>query len=152
MNKKIKNACQNEYEGIKFKSRLETMTYRTLRELGINVSYEPHTYIIWYGKYPVIPYYTKDKNTRNLYLNNKKMIDIKYTPDFMFEYEGIKVYIECKGMENDVFYIKRKMFRAYLDERYAETGEFSMYFEIYSKRNLLEALDIIKKYATTRKN
>ena len=32
MNKKIQNACPLEYEEIKFKSKLEVMVYKTLKE------------------------------------------------------------------------------------------------------------------------
>ena len=49
-------------------------------------------------------------------------------------------------MENDVFYIKKKLFIKFLDDRYASTGQKSMYFEIYNKRQLLQALEIIKDY------
>ena len=36
INKKIKNATQNTYDNIQFKSRLETIIYKTLKENGIN--------------------------------------------------------------------------------------------------------------------
>jgi hypothetical protein len=42
-------------------------------------------------------------------------------------------------MENDVFPIKKKLFRAWLEEHYPK----SIYFEIYTKRQLLQAIDII---------
>ena len=54
-------------------------------------------------------------------------------------------------MENDVFYIKKKLFRAYLEDLYKETGQKSMYFEIHSKKQLLECIKLIKN-ESCRKN
>ena len=75
-----------------------------------------------------------------------KIIGIRYTPDFYFKYNGLNVYIEVKGIENDVFYIKKKMFIKYLDDLYTEKGEKSIYFEVYTKKQLLQAIEIIKSY------
>ena len=74
--------------------------------------------------------------------NNKKIIDITYTPDFCFDYNDIFVIMEAKGMENDVFYIKKKLFRKYLES----WGRPVLYFELHSKKQLLQAIDIIKSY------
>jgi hypothetical protein len=150
MNKKIKNATPLEYEGIKFKSKLEVMVYKTLKENNFDVFYEPHTFNLWYGFKPRIPFYTpKNKVLIN---NDKKIIDIKYTPDFTFRYKDIDIYIEAKGMKNDTYYLKNKLFRGFLEEKYALSGEFSMYFEIYTKKQLLQAIQIIKDYDSSRNN
>ena len=71
---------------------------------------------------------------------------IRYTPDIYFEYKGIDIWIEAKGIENDVFYIKKKLFRKYLDGVLATTGKKSLYFEVYTKKQLLQAIDIVKSY------
>lgn len=150
MNKKIKNATPLEYNGIKFKSKLEVMVYKTLKENNFDVFYEPHTFNLWYGFKPKIPFYTpKNKVLIN---NDKKIIDIKYTPDFTFRYKDIDIYIEAKGMKNDTYYLKNKLFRGFLEEKYALSGEFSMYFEIYTKKQLLQAIQIIKDYDSSRNN
>ena len=73
---------------------------------------------------------------------------IRYTPDFYFNYNGLDVYIEAKGIENDIFYIKKKMFIKYLDGVLVNTGRKSIYFEVYTKKQLLQAIEIIKDYAT----
>lgn len=139
-NKKIKNASPLEYDGISFKSKLEKMIYQSLREQGFSVEYEPRKFVIWQGFRPTVPFYNKDKTTRMLKLENKKIIDITYTPDFMFEYNGFLVIIEAKGMENDCFYLKKKMFRKWLEDNHPN----SIYFEIYTKKQLLQSLNIIK--------
>lgn len=139
-NKKIKNASPLVFDGISFKSKLEKMTYQTLKENDFPVEYEPKKFIIWEGFKPTVPFYNKDKATRMLKLENKKIINISYTPDFMFMYKDYLIVIEDKGIENDCFYLKKKMFRKWLEENVPK----SVYFEIYTKKQLLQAIDIIK--------
>lgn len=141
VNKKIKNASPLEYDGIQFKSKLEKMIYQTLKENSLPVEYEPHKFIIWEGFRPSVPFYDKDKKTRLLKLENKKIIDITYTPDFVFNYNGYLIVLEAKGLENDRFYLKKKMFRKWLEINQPK----SIYFEIYTKRQLLQAINIIKQ-------
>lgn len=139
-NKKIKNASPLEFDGISFKSKLEKMIYQTLRENSLPVEYEPRKFIVWEGFRPTVPFYDKDKTTRMLKLEKKKIISISYTPDFVFRYNDSLIIIEAKGMENDRFYLKKKMFRKWLENNEPK----SIYFEIYTKKQLLQAIDIIK--------
>ena len=85
-NRKIKNATQNTLNNIEFKSRLEAVIYKSLKESGFEPQYESTKYIIWEGFYPTIPFYNKDSKTGLLKLDNKKLINITYTPDFSFTY------------------------------------------------------------------
>mgnify|MGYP003319723647 CR=1 FL=1 len=43
---------------------------------------------------------------------NKKVLAIKYTPDF----EGKDFIIECKGRPNDTFPLRWKMFKKYVND------------------------------------
>lgn len=139
-NKKIKNASPLEYDGITFKSKLEKMVYQNLKEEGFPIEYEPKKFVVWEGFNPTVPFYNKDKVTRMLKLEKKKIINITYTPDFVFTYNKYLVVIEAKGFENDNFYLKKKMFRKWLEYNYPK----SIYFEIYTKKQLLQAVEIIK--------
>ena len=140
-NKKIRNATPKEFNGIKFKSILEVMVYKTLLSVGFEPLYEKNKFVIWQGLYPSVPFYDKDTTTRMLKLNKKKIIDITYTPDFTFEYNKRLIIIEVKGFENDVFPVKKKLFRKSLEETHPE----ALFFEIYTKKQLLQAIEIIKK-------
>ena len=140
-NRKIKNAHPLEYQGIQFKSQLEKATYIALKDAGFPVQYEPQKFVLWQGFKPTIPFYDKDKKTGVLKLTDKKMMDITYTPDFVFKYRSTLIVIESKGFENDAFPIKKKLFREWL-ENYCPN---SIYFEVYSKKHILQAIDIIKK-------
>lgn len=139
-NKKIINASPLEYDGISFKSKLEKMAYQTLKEQGFPVLYEPKKFIIWEGFRPNVPFYNKDTSTRMLKMDSKKIIDISYTPDLMFEYNNHLIIIEMKGFENNTYPLKKKIFRKWLESNYPN----SIYFEIFTKKQLLQAIDIIK--------
>lgn len=41
---RVRNATPNEYDGIKFRSKLETYTYKKLKESKIKCEYETHRY------------------------------------------------------------------------------------------------------------
>lgn len=142
-NHKVKNATPLEYNNIQFKSRLEVMIYKTLLQEGFNVQYEPAKYIIWEGFKPNVSFYNKDKKTRMLKLDNKRLIDITYTPDFVFEYKDTTIVIEAKGFENDTFPIKKKLFRKWLENQNSQGNKY-IFFEIFTKRQLMQAIDIIK--------
>lgn len=162
-NKKIRNATVCKTGRLTFKSQLEKSVYSTLQQLGLNPQYEPKTYTLWQGFDPITPFYDKETDAnqakriesgdpvknRMLILKTGKITGIRYTPDFYFKYGKLDVYIETKGFENDVFYIKKKLFRHFLDERFKETGQHSIFFEIYTKKQLLQAIEIIKDYEST---
>lgn len=148
-NRRIKNATPEVCLNIQFKSQLEAMVYRTLLQAGFKPEYETHTYIIWSGFRPTVPFYTRDKQKRTV-LNLKKTINITYTPDFYMEYEGLKIIIEAKGQVNDVFPYKFKMFRKYIEE--LPDKDDYIILEVFTKKQLTEFIEIIKAYAVSRKN
>jgi len=164
-NKKIRNATASKVKGITFKSQTEKMVYRTLTEKGIDVKYEPKTFILWDGFIPKTPFYDQEtdkqqeircetlehKTPKVLVLKKASVVGIRYTPDFYFKVDDVDIWFEVKGIENDVFYIKKKLFRKYLDDKLGATGQKSMFFEIYTKRQVLQALDIIKDYVKSSK-
>lgn len=149
-NKKVINATPTEYNGIKFKSLIEAMVYKTLLQYGFEPQYEHVTYIIWSGFRPTIPFYTRSDKTKQQILNLRKLVDVTYTPDFYIEYEGLKIIIEAKGFENDVWPYKFKMFRHLLEQQ--PDKDKYLIFEIFTKKQLLEAIEIIKSYGASREN
>lgn len=149
MNNKVKNAQIIEYKEITFKSKLDLMAYKLLEERGFKPQYEQNTFIIWQGFKPVVPFFTKNK-AKQIINNNKKLINITYTPDIYFEYQGYKVIIEMKGFTNDVYPIKVKLFRKYI-EQLQDSNKYLL-FELYTKQQLLTAIQIIEEYGKTRNN
>jgi hypothetical protein len=147
-NKKIKNATPEEYNNIKFKSKIEIMAYKTLLQHGFKPEYETHTYTIWEGFRPTVPFFTRN-NSKTTILNLKKLINITYTPDFYIEYEGLKIIIEVKGQVNDVFPYKFKLFRKHIED--LPDKDAYIIFEIFTKKQLLECIEIAKKEVVKRK-
>lgn len=137
-NKKIINANPNEYNGINFKSDAERRTYQALLAAGIEADYEAHTFVLSPRVRSTVPFYNRTK-AAGFHLITEPIPRITYTPDFTFTLNGVFVIIEVKGFENDVFPLKRNLFRKYL-----ETVDYPvMYFEIRSKKELLQALGIV---------
>ena len=143
MNRRILNAASIEYDGIEFKSKAEKMVYQTLKENGFSPVYENEKFHFFKGFYPKVPFYDLGKD-RHLHLNKKKLLDITYTPDFTFWLNDTKIIIEVKGWANDIFPLKKKLFRAHL-----ETLDYPViYAEIHTKRQLLEFINIIRNEET----
>lgn len=154
-NKKIRNATICHGDNLTFKSQLEKGFYNTLQQLGFNPQYEPKTFTLIDPFESIIPFYDKepdrqfkkrknngDNEPRKLVRKSSKIQGIKYTPDFYFKYNDLNVYIEAKGIENDRFYLIKKLFLRYLNS----LPDKSIYFEVYTKKQLLQALKIIEDY------
>lgn len=139
INKKIKNANPLEYDGIKFKSRVEVSIYKLLKTHNIEAKYEEKTFILSPSIRPTVPFYNRTKKLG--FHNIMSLIDnITYTPDFTFMYNNILVIIEVKGFENDVFPVKRNLFRKLLET----LNSYCMFFEVRTQKEMLEALKVIK--------
>lgn len=137
-NKKIKNATQTIEQNIEFKSKIEASIYKALLDQGIQPKYEAITYELSTKIRPTVPFFNRIKKVFGL--DMRPVQPVTYTPDFTFNYNGIFVIIEVKGFENDVFSVKRNLFRKYLED--IETPV--MFFEVRTKKELLEALRIIR--------
>ena len=144
-NKKVKNATSTEYDGIKFKSRLEVTIYKALKEKGLYPQYECNKFILQEGFRPSKPHYVKGCciTTASGYA---KVINITYTPDFTVKYGKNTLFIEAKGKQNDTYPIKRKMFLKYL-----ESIPSTYFMEVYSKKDLLTSLEQFDKYEQSKR-
>ena len=81
-NKKIKNATPNTYNGVHYRSKLETDCAKFFESSKILVEYEKHTY-------ELIP--------QRVYLG-EVFKPVTYTPDFV----GESFIVECKGFPNEI--------------------------------------------------
>jgi hypothetical protein len=100
------------YDGIIFASGLERYTYIALKKNKLYEGYESETFqIIESFQFPNISY-EKQANSKGEYINrgNKKILGIKYTPDFI----GKDYIIECKGRPNESFPLRWKLFKLWL--------------------------------------
>lgn len=140
-NKKILNATPTSFEGISFKSQTEKSVFRYLKNNGYDPQYESETFECWEGFTPTVPFYNRRKVRKTHvfknHLDTNKVQGVTYTPDIIFVYKGIKVIIEVKGFENDVFPLKKKLFRKYLET----VGYPVVYAEIFTLKQLREFLE-----------
>ena len=99
-------------DNITFASGLEAYMYKALKTANIKNQYEGKTFVL----FPTFTFYNESyercANGRGEFKNrgNKKILNIKYTPDFI----GDSFIIECKGRANESFPIRWKMFKRYV--------------------------------------
>lgn len=148
-NKKIKGATSIEYKSIKFKSILECSCYKKLEAAGFDFSYEGEKITLWEGVklQNTIIYAPKKiragKYNKFLELQTRALLNITYTPDFIVYKNNYIIYFDVKGKENDTYPIKKKMFLKVLENRH--DGIQYMFFEPHNIRQMLQAIEIIKK-------
>lgn len=145
-NKKIINATPTVEAGVAFKSKLEASIYRVLQNEGFNPRYEPQKFVIWEGFKPSVPFYERNKRTKSIQLNDKKIIDITYTPDISFDYGNYIIFVEVKpdNFTNDVYPYKQKLFRKYMETKL--TDKNPIFVRVGTIRNLKEFINILKDY------
>jgi len=99
-------------DGITFASGLEAYMYHALKDAGIDAEYEKYTYELL----PSFDFNNKSierqSNGKGNFVDrgNKKVLNIKYTPDFV----GKDFIIETKGRANDSFPLRYKMFKHFM--------------------------------------
>ena len=100
------------YDGIKFASGLEKYMYIALKKAKIKAKYEGKTYTIQEGFEFDNQSYERQSNGKGEFKNrgNKKILPIKYTPDFV----SSSFIIECKGRANESFPMRWKLFKKYV--------------------------------------
>ena len=104
------------YDGITFASGLEKYMYIALKKAKIKVAYEGFTYEVFPGFMFENESYERQSNGKGDLVNRgcKKILGIKYTPDFI----GIQddIIIECKGRANETFPMRWKLFKKYVKD------------------------------------
>ena len=97
------------YDGIKFASGLERYMYQALKKNKIKATYEGATFEIVEGFMFDNASYERTGNGKGEFKQRgrKKILPIKYTPDFI----GEGFVIETKGRANESFPMRWKMFK-----------------------------------------
>ena len=141
MNKKIRGTKSIVYNNIRFKSTLECNCYKKLEEAGLNPSYESEKIVLMEGFRPSIKLISPNK-TKELVECTKKILNITYTPDFVVTKGNYKIYFDAKGIANDTYPIKKKLFLKHLENR--ADGVNYIFIEPHSIKQILQAIDYIK--------
>ena len=102
------------FDGITFASGLERYMYQVLKKNKIHAVYEGATFVLQEGFMFNNESFERQSNGKGDMVNrgNKKILNIKYTPDFVSD----SFIIECKGRANESFPIRWKMFKKYVKE------------------------------------
>ena len=100
------------YNGITFASGLEKYMYKALKDAKIDFQYEGESFELLPSFQFNNECYERQSNGKGDFINrgNKKILNIKYTPDFV----GYDFVIETKGRANESFPLRWKMFKYYL--------------------------------------
>jgi hypothetical protein len=100
------------YDGISFASGLEKYMYKALKESGIDFRYEGETFELLPAFQFSNDCHERQSNGKGDFINrgNKKVLNIKYTPDFT----GWDFIIETKGRANESFPLRYKLFKKWM--------------------------------------
>ena len=104
------------YDGVTFASGLEKYMYQALKKAKIKAEYEGRSYTLIEGFDFESSSYERQSNGKGQFVNrgNKKILPIKYTPDFV----GDDFIIETKGRANESFPIRWKLFKRFINKCY----------------------------------
>ena len=102
------------YDGINFASGLERYMYMALKKAKIKFKYEGETFELVEAFEFTQEAIERQSNGKGEYRNrgNKKILNIKYTPDFV----GEDFIIECKGRANESFPMRWKLFKKWMTD------------------------------------
>ncbi len=116
------------YDGIKFASGLERYMYQALKKAKIKATYEGATFEIVEDFMFNNASYERTANGKGEFKQRgrKKILPIKYTPDFIGYINGAEYHyiIECKGRANESFPMRWKLFKKYVSKNLPNTTLF----------------------------
>ena len=104
------------YDGVTFASGLEKYMYQALKKAKIKADYEGKTYTLIEGFEFETSSYERQSNGKGQFVDrgNKKILPIKYTPDFI----GEDFIIETKGRAKESFPMRWKLFKRFINKCY----------------------------------
>jgi len=131
------------YEGITFASGLEKYMYKALKEAGIPCEYEKHTFELLPSFLFENDCIERQSNSKGDFINrgNKKVLNLKYTPDFV----GEDFIIETKGRANDSFPLRWKMFKKWMVDHNDNRT-------LYKPQNQVECQETVRLILESMKN
>ena len=123
------------FDGITFASGLERYMYQALKKAKIKAKYEGETYTLIDSFNFMTTSYERPSNGKGEFKDrgNKKILPIKYTPDFV----GDKFIIECKGRANESFPMRWKLFKRMINIK-------QPYVTLYKPQNQKECDQVIE--------
>ena len=123
------------FDGITFASGLERYMYQALKKARIKAKYEGDTYTLIDSFNFMTTSYERQSNGKGEFKDrgNKKILPIKYTPDFVSKW----FIIECKGRANESFPMRWKLFKRMINKQ-------RPYVTLYKPQNQKECDQVIE--------
>ena len=123
------------FDSITFASGLERYMYQALKKAKIKADYEGETFTLIDGFEFEVDSYERQSNGKGEFKNrgDKKILPIKYTPDFVNE----NFIIECKGRANESFPMRWKLFKRMINKQ-------RPYVTLYKPQNQKECDQVIE--------
>ena len=130
------------HDGITFASGLEKYMYIALKKAKIKFKYEGESFILVKSFKINRATYERQNNGKGEYIDrgNKKILGIKYTPDFT----GKDFIIETKGRANDSFPMRWKLFKKHL----IEIGDNRLLYKPQTNKECDRTVELITKRRT----
>jgi len=130
------------YNGVTFASGLEKYMYIALKKAKIKFKYEGESFILVKSFNVDRATYERQNNGKGEYVDrgNKKILGIKYTPDFV----GKDFIIETKGRANDSFPMRWKLFKKHLMEK----GDNRVLYKPQTNKECDRTVELITKRRT----
>ena len=123
--KQITRSKKTKVDGIQFQSKLESHMYLLLKANKIRAGYESTKFTIIDGFFSDHSSYEKTPAKKYLHdRGNKKVLGIKYTPDFIDTQDPPRFIIETKGNPNEAFPLRWKLFKMHLVDEGINTNLF----------------------------
>ena len=110
------------YNDILFDSKLEVSIYKYLNKRGVVFKYNAKSFELQKGFKPTVPFFirgTDRKTHRTVFkLDNTRVQNISYTPDFIIYLDGgYEIILEAKGKPNERYPMVKKLFRKLLERK-----------------------------------
>ena len=130
------------HDGITFASGLEKYMYIALKKAKIKFKYEGESFILVKSFKINRATYERQNNGKGEYIDrgNKKILGIKYTPDFT----GKDFIIETKGRANDSFPMRWKLFKKHL----IEIGDNRLLYKPQTNKECDRTVELITRRRT----
>ena len=130
------------YNGITFASGLEKYMYIALKKAKIKFKYEGESFILVKSFNVNRATYERQNNGKGEYSDrgNKKILGIKYTPDFV----GKDFIIETKGRANESFPMRWKLFKKHL----MEIGDNRLLYKPQTNKECDRTVELITRKRT----
>ena len=130
------------YDGIDFASGLEKYMYIALKKAKLKFKYEGESFILVKSFNINRATYERQNNGKGEYSDrgNKKILGIKYTPDFV----GKDFIIETKGRANESFPMRWKLFKKHL----MEIGDNRLLYKPQTNKECDRTVELITRKRT----